>query len=403
VKVNRRRVAVIGGSIAGCAAALAARRAGADQVVIFERTSGRLEDRGVGLGINDDLYAEMAERGYLDPDTPCLQLTDRKWITRDGASYGGRVVGTQSFEFRAYNWGSVWRTLRDRVPAGVEYRAGCPVRSVADTGQGAVVTLADGTLERFDVVVGADGYRSVVRAAMFPETRPEYAGYLLWRGTLPATELPPREGLWDVNEAVAACFRGGHLMMYLIPGRSGGMELNWAVYSLPPAGPVLELEDPTSLPPGTVADHLIGHLMVLGENMPPHWGEILRRTPTEQVLVQPIYDLLAPALAAGNLVLVGDAGAVARPHTGGGVVKALQDAVTLESVLRDEADWSAALGTYDARRGTANKTLVSLGRALGEATVLRAPEWTDMDPAAFGAFWGQVIAQGRLGGSRLSD
>lgn len=39
-------VAVVGGSIAGCAAALAASRGGAERITVFERADAELRDRG---------------------------------------------------------------------------------------------------------------------------------------------------------------------------------------------------------------------------------------------------------------------------------------------------------------------------------------------------------------------
>lgn len=397
------RIAVIGGSIAGCAAALAAHRAGVEDITVFERTSGGLQDRGVGIGIHSELCRQLETAGYLDPEMPYLQLGERKWITSDGESYGGQVIGTQPFDFRAYDWGSVWQALRDRISGSVRYRTGCPVTSVIDTAEAAVVTLSDGTQQRFDMVLGADGYRSAVRAAMFPELRPRYAGYLLWRGTVPAADLPDHRGLWESHEAVAVAFPGGHLMMYLIPGRLGEPVLNWAVYAVPPAQPELDLEDPTSLPPGSIGAELLDHLEVLAEKMPLYWREVLRSMPREKVLAQPIYDIHVSACVAGRLALVGDAAAVARPHTGGGAVKALQDGVTLQSVLSQEMTWSEALHAYDRQRGPVNRSLVELGRALGSATVLEAPNWREMDPARFTEWWAGVTAHQTLGGVKLKN
>ena len=383
-----RRIAVIGGSVAGCAAALALHRAGIDEVTVFERSSGGLEDRGVGIAMHSDLCRQLTEAGYLDPDLPYAQITRRAWIVREGELPLGRVVGTQPFDFRAFNWGSVWQSLRDRLPEQVDYRAGSAVSSVTDTG---VVTLADGTESRFDGVLGADGYRSIVRTAMFPEVRPQYAGYLLWRGTVPVAELPEHEGLWESGEAVIAGFPGGHLVLYRIPGRDGRPVLNWAAYSAPSAE--LDLDDPTSLPPGALSTELLDQLARLAEQVPPYWGAVLRAVPREQVFAQPIYDLVNPTCVAGRLGLAGDAAAVARPHSGAGLGKALQDAMTLESVLGQDRTWPDALRAYDEQRAPVNRLLFGLGRSLGSATVTDTPNWPDLDQAGFDDWWLSAIGQ----------
>ncbi|KJY31974.1 hypothetical protein VR46_34865, partial [Streptomyces sp. NRRL S-444] len=68
-------VAVVGGSIAGCALASAAARAGADEVVVLERTHGRLADRGLGLCIHDGRAAELAATGALPAGIAAHRLT----------------------------------------------------------------------------------------------------------------------------------------------------------------------------------------------------------------------------------------------------------------------------------------------------------------------------------------
>lgn len=382
-----RRVAVVGGSIAGCAAALAVHRAGADEVTVYERATGGLQGRGVGIAMHNNIVRQLQTEGYLDPDTPYMQMAERKWVTWDGESYGGQVVGSHVFDYRAFDWGLVWQALRDRIPEDVTYRTGCHVTSVVDSADDIVVTLSDGTDGRFDAVVGADGYRSIVRAAMFPEARPRYAGYLLWRGTVPGAEIPPHDGLWEPQESVVAAFPGGHLIGYLIPGRHGEPVLNWAVYAAPPAELALDLDDPTSLPPGALGAELLDHLDVVAQQVPPYWREVVGRTPREQVFAQPIYDMHVSACVAGRLALAGDAAAVARPHTGGGAGKALQDAVTLQSVLSGGMAWSDALRAYDEQRGAANRVLVELGRSLGSATVLAPPNWREMGQAQFDEWW----------------
>ncbi|MFK0255149.1 hypothetical protein [Streptomyces sp. NPDC090445] len=196
------RVAVVGGSIAGCAFASAAVRAGADEVSVLERTRGRLADRGVGLCIHDDRAAELAATGALPAGIPAHPLARRRWLVRDDAAGpAGRVFREQPFPFHSYHWGLLWRGLRETTPRSVVYRQGAAVTGVADAsgavGGQAGVRLADGTVEPYDLVIGADGYRSVVREAVCPDHLPQYAGYVCWRGNLDAARLPAAgAGTW---------------------------------------------------------------------------------------------------------------------------------------------------------------------------------------------------------------
>ncbi|MFF7728917.1 FAD-dependent monooxygenase [Streptomyces sp. NPDC008001] len=399
------RVAVVGGSIAGCAAALAAARAGAREVVVYERAAAGLEDRGVGLAVHERRHAELVAAGHLDPAVPWVRLASRPWIVREGADRAGRRIGTLPFGFRSYNWGSLWQGLRARIPSSVAYERGTAVEEVLPGPDGAVLRFAGGREERFDLVVGADGYRSVVRAATRDATVPGYAGYLAWRGVLPEEELPGPPGAWARDEAATVAFPGGHMIVYRIPGPGGtGTGANWVFYAVP-ADPAhgLSLKDAAGLPPGEVPDALTDqHRAVVDAHFPPYWQEVVRRTPKDATYVQPVYDLCVPHYGEGRLVLVGDAAAVARPHSGSGAVKALQDAAVLERCLASAGSWAEAVAAYDAARSPAGRAVVDLGRRLGRAQVRATPVWAGMDQAALEAWWQEASeGEGSFGGRAL--
>ncbi|MFF2923349.1 FAD-dependent monooxygenase [Streptomyces celluloflavus] len=446
VTIAGGEVAVVGGSVAGCAAALAAHRAGAGRITVFERAADRLADRGVGLAVHNARYAELAAAGYLDAAMPWVQLTTRRWYVRDGTTPLGRQIGVQPFPFRSYCWGPLWRELRDRLPSSVDFRPGATVHEVTDTADGAILRLGGdtrtdpgpgggkatetgtgrgtgttgagsgttgagtgtGRRERFDLVIGADGYRSVVRGAAFPGVRPGYAGYLAWRGALPADRLAALDpaGLpsapWAEEDCIYGVFPGGHVIIYRIPDGRGGHRVNWALYSAPPPGLTLRLDAPTSLPPGTLTDASLARLTQLAEEqLPPYWGKLLLLTPPQEVFIQPMYDFTAPRYSAGRLVLAGDAATVARPHTGAGAVKALQDAAALEAALRAVPERPGALDAYGTERGATGRAMVELGRRLGRALVQDAPDWRTLDQAGLEAVWAAALGSGTFGGREL--
>ncbi|WP_181690266.1 FAD-dependent monooxygenase [Streptomyces sp. NBRC 110611] len=442
ISITGADVAVVGGSIAGCATALAAHRAGAARITVHERTAGHLADRGVGLAMHNDRYAELTAAGYLDAATPWVQLTTRRWYVRDGNAPLGRQIAALPFPFRSYCWGPLWQELRRRLPAGTSFRSGVTVRAVDDDPDGARLTLdvsdegvgrdgegngggeggreggrgrdggggGDGArTARFDLVIGADGYRSVVREAAFPAIRPRYAGYLAWRGAVPAGRLAELDfpGLpahpWLEEDCIYGVFPGGHVIIYRIPDGHGGHHVNWVLYTTPPAGLGLDLDTPTSLPPGTLADALHAHLdYVTGELLPPFWGGLVRLTPSEERFIQPMYDFTAPRYTAGRLLLAGDAATVVRPHTGAGAVKALQDAAALETALRSLPQRPDALVDYGAERGATGRTMVELGRRLGRFLVQDTPDWRSLDQDAVAKAWAAADGSGAFGGRALA-
>lgn len=101
------------------------------------------------------------------------------------------------------------------------------------------------------------------------------------------------------------------------------------------------------------------------------------------------------------MLLAGDAATVARPHTGAGAVKALQDATVLESAIATATTWPEALEAYDTDRTVAGRVMVDLGRRLGHALVGRTPRWRGLDQAGLEAWWRRVDGTGAFGGREL--
>ncbi|MEU8431802.1 FAD-dependent monooxygenase [Streptomyces sp. NPDC029216] len=400
------KVAVVGGSIAGCAFASAAVRAGAGEVVVLERTGGRLEDRGVGLCVHDDRAAELVAAGALPPGIAAHRLERRRWVVRDpAAGAGGRLFWEQPFPFHSYHWGLLWRGLRAAVPGAVDYRQGVAVAGVEGAGDGAGVRFAGGAAERYDLVVGADGYRSVVREAVSPGASPQYAGYVCWRGNFDAGLLEGLEGAESHPGAVTTvCFPGGSCVIYRIPGPQG-LRVNWVLYAAPPRGAGLRFDDPTSFPPGALGEELAGHLRALLEReFPEYWGRALALTAPGDRFVQPIYDLVTEPTAAGRMLLAGDAATVVRPHNTSGAAKALQDATAFGAAWGRAGSWEDLVAGYQAARGPAGRDLVGLARRLGRAQVEETPVWREMSAADVAGWWERQLAGAAgIGGQAMSS
>jgi RNA polymerase sigma factor (sigma-70 family) len=89
---------------------------------------------------------------------------------------------------------------RELAAAAGELRLGAEITAVEQHADGVVVRGGDGSKERGDLLVGADGLSSVIRSAI-ADVRPRYAGYTAWRGVSP---VPVGSGRltesWGVGE-----------------------------------------------------------------------------------------------------------------------------------------------------------------------------------------------------------
>jgi 2-polyprenyl-6-methoxyphenol hydroxylase-like FAD-dependent oxidoreductase len=120
-----------------------------------------------------------------------------------------------------------------------------------------------------------------------------------------------------------------------------------------------------SIPPPAIRQEVLSDVRAAAEmNLSPQVAAMVART--AQIVLQPIYDLESPRLVFGNVVLLGDAGFVARPHVGTGVTKAALDAQCLAQVLHSPGGkMSEALERYDTERCRFGNWLVARGRYLG--------------------------------------
>ena len=390
------RVGVIGGSIAGCAVAVELERAGCD-VTVFERSPGSLKDRGAGIGIPFALLKLLQGRDLVDPEMAIVPIRMRHFIIRSPS--GERILWKQSFVIAATSWDVLYQNLRKRVRDEI-YRQGCEVTALHAFEDGAIVELADGQALPFDLVVCADGYTSTGRRRLFPDQSLRYAGYIMWRGLLDeqmVSDIAPYEG---VN--IFAVSPLGHLIAYLVPGKQGETQpakrrLNWGWYvNTPQADLAQSLTDrngrthPTSLPAGSISDERANELRELArEFMPRFVADAIART--ERPFIQAIFDLHAPDYRRGNILLLGDASSVVRPHAAAGATKALYSAIALAESLKSQRSVDTALSRWNDEQCREGGRLVALSQRLGQALQDPTRDWANMDEQDMSNWWKSVI------------
>jgi len=393
---GRLRVGIVGGSIAGCTAAIELVRAG-HHVQVFERSTGVLTGRGAGIGTPLSVIHSLVERHLIDADMPYFHVECIPHIGRTTtAERLGRTAWVIPVTIELLNWGDLYRNLRRHVPDEI-YHQGREV-SGAEMADDATVLLqfADGSEEPFDLVIFADGYRSLGRRLLFPEVELDYRGYVLWRGVLEEQDLDNAEPFEGMLNRVG--YSEGHGVFYFVPGLDSSVArgerwVNWAIYVRVPAEQLPGfLTDRTgrqrsgSLPPGNMHPEQEARLKQLArDNLPPYFADIVDAS--QDTFAQPIYIADVPAYRQGRICLAGDAGAFVQPFTGSGVFKGMNNAIDLAEALAAHHSVDEALAAWDAQATQTGKRLVRLGRQLEQALIWSIPDFAQMSEAAMRTWW----------------
>jgi 2-polyprenyl-6-methoxyphenol hydroxylase-like FAD-dependent oxidoreductase len=335
-----RTAVVVGAGIGGLSAAIGLRRTGWE-VTVLERVA-EIRPVGAGLVLQANglrcldalgLGARVRADGHEDV-TGGTRRSDGRWLARISAADLERALGTPAIGIHRADLHAI---LLDELPSGTVV-TGAEVRNV--TADGEITyrrygTDSDARLNA-DLVVGADGIRSAVRGALWPDAPgPVFVGVTAWRGIAPAGQHDLTVGIsWD---------RGAEFGIVPLADR----RVYWfAALNAPPGEPR--------------GDEKARVRARFG-----HWHDPIRALidATGDVLRDDLACLETPltTYVRGRVALLGDAAHAMVPNLGQGANQALEDAVVLAAV----AARPDGLARYDRARRPRSQRVAKASRAAG--------------------------------------
>jgi salicylate hydroxylase len=226
--VNRSlRVAIIGAGIGGLAAAAALRKLGCE-VLLYERAS-ELGEVGAGLQIGPNgvkvlralgLEHTLGGLGFEPTHIVSVAWDDARLRFREPLK--AIAVERYGAPYITAHRADLHRLLQNMVPStAVHLDTRCT--GVASNERQAVARFADGKEIEADVIVGADGIRSIVRESLFGEAPARFTEQIGWRGIVPIDCVPTQVGPGksvriDRTEYVGWIGPNGHVICYPIRG-----------------------------------------------------------------------------------------------------------------------------------------------------------------------------------------
>ncbi|MBD8893300.1 FAD-dependent oxidoreductase [Roseibium litorale] len=329
-----KKILVVGGGFAGMTAALQLSRLGAN-VDLVEIDPG-WRSYGAGISLHGSTLRVIRQLGLLDrfleegfvsdgvdmrgPDDTVLVTLPTPRVAGDDIPGGGGIMRP-----------ALAKILSEAVRASAaNVRLGLTFTKIEDHADGVDVTFSDGSSGRYDLVIGADGLYSAVRASAFPEApKPRFIGQSVWRAVLPKPEGIDTVTMW----------------------MSGKLKVGMNGVSKDQVYLFLTEDRPTN--DFVAPEDFVEKLRSLLEQFP---SPIIKKVAAElssehQVIYRPLEQMLMPRpWFKGRVVLIGDAVHATTPHLAAGACIGIEDAMVLAEELARGSELSAALEAFEDRR-----------------------------------------------------
>jgi 2-polyprenyl-6-methoxyphenol hydroxylase-like FAD-dependent oxidoreductase len=359
---------IIGGSIAGLFTANALIKKGWN-VTVHEKVESPLSGRGAGIATYDEL-ADLVFKA-----TGNNQVLGTKAKTRVSLDIKGNINSSYDYPQVYTSWQHLFSLLRNNIKNSKYFMNDDCIKIIQDN-ESATALFFNGKKKKSDIIIIANGMKSVIRKYVDQNAIPQYAGYIGWRGVVNEKDISV-ESLKILSEYFVVVLPfNQQIASYPIAGEGenpfdkGNRRINWIWYKPATEKNLKKLflgksgkQYNDGIPPNEIRDQVLKELLLEAKNiLPPQMYELIIKT--SQPLIQPIYDLESNFMVNKRLITIGDAAFTARPHVGMGVTKAAIDAFSLSNSLSSN-NYLNSLSKWEKDRIKAGKFLVNRSRELG--------------------------------------
>ncbi|WP_406385631.1 FAD-dependent oxidoreductase [Streptomyces sp. NBC_01618] len=344
MQLKNLKIAIVGAGYGGAAAAKALSLLGAD-VDVYEQAN-QIREAGAGIGLRPSTINRFREWGIFDAIAKVSSPSDRfEILTPTGGPIMQEewpVAGTQT-KTHLIHRGDFIDALLAVLPEGMVH-LGHKLETVQDKGDSAVLTFANGKTVEADLVIGADGIKSVVRKELFSDKGPVFSGEHAYRAVI---SMDDAYGL--VVDDNLRMYIGRGTKIYLLPLRHRG-QASFDITAL--------CSDGTWVPEVTKDD-----LLATVEGFDERLVNITRNLDMGTVNIRAVYDIDSiDTWHTDSVVLMGDAAHSMLHHQGQGANSAIEDAGALADALKQADSVKEALALFQATRKPVTDELQRISR-----------------------------------------
>ncbi|MDT8860191.1 FAD-dependent monooxygenase [Alkalihalobacillus sp. MEB130] len=342
---NVKKVLIVGGGIGGLSTAIALENAGIKTEIVEIQKEYNVY--GVGIILQSNAIRVLDDLGVLE-EVVARGKSYEKLQMCSGQGHVFHELPAQAAGKHKINCGISRRELHNILYAeamkkGVNIRLGLTVDVIQDNEDTVFVEFTDGSIGEYDLVVGCDGVNSKVRNMLFGEQKPQYVGQAVWRYTMKRPKEMPDALIMTFgkkNKAGIVPMSEDTVYVFVVTTEP---ENEW------------KPEDQLHVLMKETLDEFGGFIPELRDQIVDPKGVVYR--PISTLLMDKPWN-------SGRTLIIGDAAHATTPHMAMGAAIAIEDAIVLANMLKEDLPMTETLNSFVERRFERCKLVVDTSNTL---------------------------------------